>query len=376
MTYCKAPFTHLSIKTDGNIKSCCRALPGSGFSNLSKESIMEAWNNPYMEKLRYDLSHGIKNSNCDACWNNERDGVRSLREKYNNLDLDVTKNKPIWLELKMSNLCNLRCRMCHVADSTAWATDFDTVRHLHYKDWLDNVIDTLPFQKGYKLDVYNDEFFNDFKKLAPEIVRLSFAGGEPMYDEKHYMLLEMLQPFASKIDLSYATNATIDSYKNYNIFDLWKNFKSIQVSCSIDGFPQLSEYIRSNSNILDVERVIKKMLAVSNISVTGKMTLSAWNIFYVPETFNYFKSLGIKKHDYHFVTFPEFLDCRIFTGERRKEISEKLTSCPDIKSYFDNTQMYTKEKWQKFLEYTNILDQSRETSIYDFDFFKGIDEDR
>jgi len=372
MTYCKAPFTHLSIKTDGNIKSCCRALPGSGFSNLRKQSLMEAWNHPYMEQLRYDLSHGIKNPNCDACWNNERDGVVSLRQKYNGIDLDVTKNKPIWLELKMSNLCNLRCRMCHVADSTAWATDFDAVRYLHYDLWLANIIDKLPFEKGYKLDVYDEQFFDDFKKLAPDVVRLSFAGGEPMYDEKHYTILEMLQPYAHKIDLSYATNATIDSYKGYDIFDLWKNFKSTQVSCSIDGFPKLSEYIRTNSNIVDVERIVKKMLRTPKIRVTGKMTLSAYNIFYVPETFDYFTSLGIENHNFHFVTFPEFLDCRIFTGVKRKEISDKLITEPGIKSYFDNTLLYTKEKWDKFLEYTKVLDKSRETSISKFGFFEGI----
>ena len=374
MTYCKAPFTHLSIKTDGNIKSCCRALPGSGFSNLRQESILDAWNNPYMEKLREDLLAGIQNPNCDPCWNNERDGVRSLREKYNDLNLGEEKNKPVWLELKMSNLCNLRCRMCHVADSTAWATDFDKVRHLHYEDWLTKVIDKLPFQKGYKLDIYDDQFFEDFKTLAPDIVRLSFAGGEPMYDEKHYILLEMLRPHASRIDLSYATNATIDSYKGYNIFDLWKLFKSVQVSCSIDGYPELSEYIRTNSNIVDVERIINKMLIVPTISVTGKMTLSAWNIFYVPETFEYFKSLGIKKYDYHFVTFPEFLDCRIWNDKARTAIDKKLdTACnktQNIRRYFNNTNKYSDKKFATFIEYTKVLDESRDTTYTNFDFLK------
>jgi len=374
MTYCKAPFTHLSIKTDGNIKSCCRALPGSGFSNLRKESILDAWSNPYMKKLREDLLAGIQNPNCDPCWNNERDGVRSLREKYNDLNLGEEKNKPVWLELKMSNLCNLRCRMCHVADSTAWASDFDKIRHLHYNDWLTKVIDALPFQKGYKLDVYNDQFFKDFKVLASDIVRLSFAGGEPMYDEKHYTILEMLQPYAHKIDLSYATNATIDAYKDYNIFDLWKRFKSVQVSCSIDGYPALSEYIRTNSNIFDVERIIKKMLSVPTINVTGKITLSAWNIFYVPETFEYFKSLGLKKYDYHFVTFPEFLDCRIWNGEARNVIDKKLnTECDktqSIRRYFSNTNKYSDNKFATFVEYTKALDESRGTNYMNFDFLR------
>ena len=84
-TFCVAPFIHLSTKTDGSIKTCCRALPGSGFSNIKNESLNEAWNNKKIKKIRLDLLNGIRNENCKSCWNDEDKNVYSLREKINSV---------------------------------------------------------------------------------------------------------------------------------------------------------------------------------------------------------------------------------------------------------------------------------------------------
>ena len=48
-TFCVAPFTHLSTKTDGSIKACCRSLPA--ISNIKKETILQAWNNKEMKQI-------------------------------------------------------------------------------------------------------------------------------------------------------------------------------------------------------------------------------------------------------------------------------------------------------------------------------------
>ena len=81
-TFCIAPFTHLSTKTDGSIKACCRSLPA--LSNIKKESLLQAWNNEEMKQLRTDLINGVRNEKCNACWKLEDVGAQSLRMKYNN----------------------------------------------------------------------------------------------------------------------------------------------------------------------------------------------------------------------------------------------------------------------------------------------------
>ena len=402
-TFCVAPFIHLSTKTDGSIKTCCRALPGSGFSNIKNESLRESWNNKKIKKIRLDLLNGIRNKNCQPCWHDEDKNVYSLREKINTVpsrqesaiaaiktmhDDGHIETNPTWLELKTSNVCNLKCRMCHPMDSTSWSQDFDKIKHIHEDQWQ-NHIQKLYFKKDGQIDVYDENFYNDLKNAIPNLKEVHFAGGEVLYDENHYRILDMLLPYAKNIHLGYATNMTILKFKNYNVVDYWKNFKKVELACSIDGPKKLSEYIRSGSNADNVEENIKILLDYKNIKIIGKLTVSALNIFYIPEALEWFNDMNVHRTDLHFVTFPKFLDCSIWKDKPRLLITNKLfdykEKVSNQKSYerkripltvgaaynfFTSKETYDKDLWNKFIEYNKILDQSRNQSYKDFDFLR------
>ena len=85
------------------------------------------------------VGNGIRNKNCQPCWDDEDKNVYSLREKINTVpsrqesaiaaikaikDDGHIETNPTWLELKTSNVCNLKCRMCHPMDSTSWSQDY------------------------------------------------------------------------------------------------------------------------------------------------------------------------------------------------------------------------------------------------------------
>ena len=57
--------------------------------------------------------------------------------------------------------------------------------------------------------------------------------------------------FAGGIDLSYNTNITL---LPQGVAELWPQFKSVSLSCSIDGYGSLNEYIRRPSRWRDVDR--------------------------------------------------------------------------------------------------------------------------
>ena len=113
----------------------CRSLVASIYSKVSLksedwweiplnekgESAEQSWNNANYKELRRALANGERPARCDVCWHNEDSGIISNRlqwEKDNwntfadmidvNDDYSVN-NKPYWIELKVSNFCNLKC---------------------------------------------------------------------------------------------------------------------------------------------------------------------------------------------------------------------------------------------------------------------------
>jgi len=161
------------------------------------------------------------------------------------------------------------------------------------------------------------------------------------------------------------------------------------LACSIDGPKKLSEYIRSGSNADNVEENIKILLDYKNIKIIGKLTVSALNIFYIPEALEWFNDMNVHRTDLHFVTFPKFLDCSIWKDKPRLLITNKLfdykEKVSNQKSYerkripltvgaaynfFTSKETYDKDLWNKFIEYNKILDQSRNQSYKDFDFLR------
>ena len=401
-TFCIAPFTHLSTKTDGSIKAFCRSLPA--LANIKKESLLQAWNNEEMKQLRNDLINGVRNERCDVCWKLEDVGAQSLRMKYNNpkvgrqlinadtnlksLNTDYTlNNKPTWIEFKLSNLCNFKCRMCHPMDSTRWFEDYKKISHLHEDSWQQEMTD-LNLTKKSLLRSYSEEFFENLPELMSNVDEIWFAGGEPLYDNDHYRILESVMYRADKITLNYATNLSMLSNKKYNVIDYWKKFKKVVTAVSLDGPPDLNEYIRSGADSKVIEENIKLLQTeLPNVFIQGKITVQALNIYYVPETFEWFKSMNVFT-GVHFVTWPKFLDSRIWSGEARLEIKEKLesylkkqdelnglqlnvgNSLRDVIRFFNASKQHDNDKWNKFLEYNKTLDGVRNETFEKFEFLK------
>ncbi len=400
-TFCVAPFIHQSMKTDGSIKACCRSLPA--ISNVREEPLSEAWNNPLLKQMRLDLTSGETNKRCRICFDQEEQGVKSLRQKYNSnqdryaraidvaerMEEDGTVNdSPQWIEFKLSNLCNLKCRMCHPLDSTKWFNDYKLVEHLHEDQWQ-HYLAKAGVDKKPLLNVFDEDFHADVKQFLDNVDYLQFAGGEPLYDDAHYEILEIVRPRAHEITLNYATNMTVLSTKKYNVLDFWRDFKSVMVSASIDGPPGLNDYIRGGAERYDIELNVKRVNELPNCITVGKPTIQALNIYYLPELFEWIKQNNFKQVDHHFVTFPKFLDCRIWTGRARMEIDAKLQNyyenqtdertrnvLDNILTFFRSAEMYEDQKWDDFLEYNRILDDARDQNYKDYAFFREYMKDR
>jgi len=333
------PFTGLATREDGAIKACCRSLP---VGYIQDNTLEEIWNNDTMQRIRRQVLNNERPKECEPCFTLEDQGVESLRQRHINGVIPEarinlypnTEFKEILpftfptMEIKLNNLCNLKCRMCHPMDSTSW-NDWNQVEEFYKKE------DNFLVEKIHSLNLVNkpylgpfddsDNWWNSFEKLLPHFRRVEFAGGEPLMDPQHFKILEMLKPYGDKIQLKYATNLSMLGKGNRTVHEYWPHFKSIAVNVSIDGYGPSYEYVRGNANWSDLLRNIKEIQQFPNIDrIVGAVAVQVSNAYQLPRMIEFFlDELGIVFYT-NMVNYPQCLSIQVLPEELKREITEKL----------------------------------------------------
>lgn len=381
-TFCLHPFTGLATREDGAIKACCRSHP-IGF--IQKETLEEIWNNTNMRRIRYQVLNNQRPPECEPCFNLEDQKVESLRLRHirgnipearislypnalESLRQDYTMPFEIpTIELKLNNLCNLKCRMCHPGDSTSW-NDWSQVEEFYKKD--NNIIASLVDEYNLKnkphLDKFQDnsKWWISLKKLIPYFRRVEFAGGEPLMDPQHYRILDMLKPYGDNIEIKYATNLTMLGKGQNTIWEYWPKFKSIAVNVSIDGINDTYEYIRGNADWNQLVENIKQIKNIPNISrIVGACTVQISNILTLDKICEYFlNDIEIVFHT-HRVEFPRELSAQVLPTplknvaiSRLEELKNRVHTFKLVKKY-PQLLKYTLNQIQDNINYLNSRDQ-------------------
>ena len=399
-TFCMHPFTGLATREDGAICACCRSHP-IGF--IDKNSLEEIWNGDTLKKIRKQVLNNERPSECEPCFNLEDQGVESLRLRHihgkipearinlypNALDsLDEDYAMPFeipTMELKLNNLCNLKCRMCHPMDSTSW-NDWSEIKEF-YKDEnniMYDIVEQFDLERKPFLDKFQDnpKWWSSFEKLLPYFRRVEFAGGEPLMDPQHYKILDMLAPYGDKIEIKYATNLSMLGKGNRNIWDYWPKFKSIAVNVSIDGIDNVYNYIRGNGDWDTLVQNIKEVQKIPNISrIVGAVTVQASNVLILDKMIEYFlDDIGIVFHT-HRVEYPKVLSAQVLPSklkmlaiQRLQEVSYRVKDFKFVKQHpqlleytlgqiKDNINYLRArdqtDKWNDCIEYNHRLDKTR-----------------
>jgi sulfatase maturation enzyme AslB (radical SAM superfamily) len=400
-TFCMHPFTGLATREDGAVKVCCRSAP---IGNIQDNTLEEIWNNDTMRLVRQQVLHGERPEVCRPCFDLEDQGVESLRQRHINgvipesrinlyphalNGMDHNFNMPFefpTMEIKLNNLCNLKCRMCNPTDSTSW-NDWEQVEEFYKKEnnYLVGNIQRLNLVRKPYLDAFDDtdNWWSSFEKLLPHFRRVEFAGGEPLMDPQHYRILDMLKPYAKNIEIKYATNATTLGIKGgRTIHDYWPYFKSVAVNVSIDGIHDVYNYIRGNGDFNDIEKNIKEIQTIPNVSrIVGAFTAQAGNILQAAECIDYFlNEMDIVFYS-HRVSYPNCLSAQVLPQElkdlaisRLEAVSKQISTFPKIQKLpilekitqqqiTDNIN-YLRAKdqhnlWADFVEFNQRLDATR-----------------
>lgn len=349
-TFCMHPFTGLATREDGSVKACCRSHP---VGNIQDQSLEEVWNNKTMIRIRQQVLNNERPKECEPCFALEDQGVESLRQRHINgvipearinlypdalsqLNEDYTMPFEFpTMEIKLNNLCNLKCRMCNPTDSTSW-NDWQQVEEFYDKEgnFISNNVRTLNLVRKPYLDKFEDNpnWWNSFEKLLPYFRRVEFAGGEPLMDPQHFRILDMLKPYGSNIELKYATNGTtLGISKGRTVHEYWPHFRSVAVNVSIDGIADVYNYIRGNGEWNEVVQNIRQIQSIKNVSrVVGAVAVQVSNILTLDTMIKHFlDDLGIVFYT-NMVNYPTVLSIQTIPNELKPIAINKLKAVREL----------------------------------------------
>jgi MoaA/NifB/PqqE/SkfB family radical SAM enzyme len=134
--FCVLPWVSIEASPIGTVRPCCLAddeivdNAGNKFE-LGTANFAHIQNSNHMHQLRQQFLSGERPQTCRKCWNEERGGRTSKRMhtldrlKHSIADTEWTTDaKPLmFLDLKLGNICNLKCRICGSWSSSQFATE-------------------------------------------------------------------------------------------------------------------------------------------------------------------------------------------------------------------------------------------------------------
>ena len=255
---------------------------------LDTGSLKRAWNSESRSKFLNTLAKGIPNPYCSNCWNNEKAGNQSVRQKYNRLlaDVESLPDQPRILILKHGNKCNCACRSCNPYSSTQWYKDAYNLEQpaVPFKTWLQKFVS---YETSY---INNTELEDTLAEWHDSIIFFDLYGGEPLLHPLTYKILDSGIPTQ---DVQMHTNGTI--YKP-DLADKMSKFKSGSLGYSIDGVGAHNDYIRAGSQwatvLENLQRYTTDFAKYDNLSVQVQYCTMSHNVFYIPEAFEFFSDLG------------------------------------------------------------------------------------
>lgn len=275
--FCPAPWTGMYFH-ENSVGPCHASL------RLQKMSPTEYLQSDWLKNIKQELKSGIVPLNCATCFNKEKRGLKSTREasrkgargnpiKFPNGMVDPSKflvEDPIALdrlELRTSNLCNFKCRMCNAASSSEWQREDEEYGNKR-----------IVGQESKESFVTSDYNFEELKKLSLDNINtVCFTGGEPLLIKQYYDYMDhMIETGANK-------TVMLELYSNCSVWnplfiDRLLKFRRARFVMSIDGVDKVAEYNRKGTKWDVVRENIFKFAKLPIHQLHYNVAISPYNL--------------------------------------------------------------------------------------------------
>jgi MoaA/NifB/PqqE/SkfB family radical SAM enzyme len=366
--------------------------------------IEDAWNSESIRDIRRKMINAESIPGCAVCYQQEDDNKmsnrqHSLREWSQRLGTEelrqiiesageaegFVETSPVYLDLRLGNLCNLKCRMCNPWNSSQIVKEHTDLvnRRSDYADVWQKTFGKFPEkvmedQPWFDHDILWDQVIS----LIPTLKKVYMTGGEPTLIKNNYKFMEeCIRQGRRDITLFFNTNCT---NINPKFFELISQFDAVNINVSIDGVGAVTEYIRAPSKWSQVSKNVEKFAQMSNVHLGITPTIQVYNTFDVVNILSWVDELREKYSKDIFIDFlinhhPVHLSALILPDDLRKEAVELIedyreanpiqnemtkNSLRGIVGFLKNPRL---ENWKimvhRFRIYTNALDEERKESI-------------
>lgn len=381
-TTCVLPWINLYVGPNGDVLPCCMSNRNLPLGNIKNQTVDEIMNGTAANELRHNITNGYRVKSCEHCYNREDLGFVSPREVakkqyqkyYPIVPFDTRSFDPIYLDIRLNNICNFKCRMCNGLLSSSIAQETKILYGNITKPLQQNLIQV----NGVGSDD-RKELFNKIKPyLTNKVKKIYFAGGEPLLAQEHYLTLEQLIAEGNTdIDIEYTTNLSTLRYKKILVTELWKKFKNVTVKASIDAHGPVAEYVRHGtvwSDIVDNIKYVQQECSHVNLQITSTVSLlTIESLMELQRSWHESGFFPLSKFNINVLTTPIFLSLPVLPQHFRRTLKFKVKS--HIQWCKDNFADPLADQWSNMLNFmmgndysyaltefknqTNILDAAR-----------------
>lgn len=351
--FCILPWNHLHVDTCGLVKSCC--VSNTTFGDINADAIPIIWNGPDATAFREKLLSNTPDKNCGNCYSREKSGKTSIRQESNAKFpklVDAIKNgqpvpeRPTYVDIRFSNLCNLRCRTCWHGASSKW---FDEAQ------LLNRTAGKTPLIKSIE---DKHQFESQFSALIPTLEEAYFAGGEPLLMNEHYSMLDaLIKAGNTSLRLRYNTNLSVLQHLKWNVLKLWAQFEHLEIGVSVDQIGAKTEYVRKDIEwelFINNFKQLKSALPNANIYIAP--TISIFNIHELDSMHRFFVQQKLIVSDdiyFNILDKPNHFNVQVLPIEIKEMIGRKLSE------YADDLTEKASAGFRECISYMLARDQSK-----------------
>lgn len=368
--FCILPFIHQEKKFNGTYHICCYGDQLQ--SDSESDSSLESFNSTKMNNIRSDMLQGKRPDACKSCYDQEDQGIYSprLRENETWHRWECTHSavekcfndfangdivRPISYDLRYSNTCTLKCRMCNSASSSAINAEYKSIEVI----WPEKFWTTKNPRINHDVELHQD------------IQKIYLAGGEPLVEPLNLEFLTELANFAP--DTVVLVNTSLNHLSD-RFINVLNKFKFLTLVVSIDGTNEVNDYIRNGSTFSTVIENIRKM---SHHDLMFSTCVSMYNIFNLADLIKFIAQEFPNKKSNHGINLVNDIE-ELFVENLPYELrAEVITKLENLLSDLDPQPLngvqniitvlkqnnFVAEQFGKFKKYTQILDRNRNESI-------------
>jgi MoaA/NifB/PqqE/SkfB family radical SAM enzyme len=240
----------------------------------------------------------------------------------------------MFLDLKLGNICNLKCRICGSWSSSTFATE--ELANLNRRENRRTSEHYRMLKQG-AWPRTSEKFWNEIDLVLDQIRYIEFTGGEPFMIEEHFAMLQGMidRGIAHQVEIHYNTNGTQYPAQAEAI---WQHFKHVEVAFSIDDIGDRFEYQRSNAVWSEVCENITRFRAMRerllNMTLQVCCTVNVFNVLYLEQVAHW-----IDQQDFDFVYWNMMHDAYYFSISTLPESAKQsVAQCLDNAKVDANTR--------------------------------------